>query len=235
MEIKINSNAEVSLSKLVSLENIESKILSYKLKDQTLTGDVAIYGKYLKKDNKKPANEVIVEFEEIVPFTIVFNRENIKIDDVEIEDFKYELLEEGLKCSFVIEIEYNDEFQEVPIEPSYELEDEEDKYEVLKELNDEISEITNKLDEKLDEFFEDREELIEEDEVIEKEVNHKFINKKEGYSKKFKHEGKTVISIYYTNAPGDIEKISKKENVGIDVLYKSNENSGFDNRIIVKK
>ena len=79
MEIKINSNAEVSLSKLVSLENIESKILSYKLKDQTLTGDVAIYGKYLKKDNKKPANEVIVEFEEIVPFTIVFNRENIKI------------------------------------------------------------------------------------------------------------------------------------------------------------
>ena len=84
MEIKINSNAEVSLSKLVSLESIESKILFYKLKDQTLTGDVSIYGKYLKKDNKKPANEVVVEFEEIVPFTIVFNRENIKIEEVKI-------------------------------------------------------------------------------------------------------------------------------------------------------
>lgn len=231
MEIKINSNAEVSLSKLVSLESIESKILFYKLKDQTLIGDVSIYGKYLKKDNKKPANDVVVEFEEIVPFTIVFNRENIKIDEVKIEDFKYELFEDGVKCSFVIEIEYNDEFQEVPIEPNYELEDEE-KIEVLKEMNDEISEITNKLDEKLEEFFEDREES---DELIEEEVNKNFINKKEGYSKKFKNEGKTVISIYYTNAPGDIEKISKKENVGIDILYKSNENSGFDNRIIVKK
>lgn len=251
MEIKINSNALVSLSKLVKLEEVKSKILSYKLKDQTLSGDAVIYGKYYKKDNKKGISEILVEFEEIVPFTVVFNRDSVAIESVEVEEFKYELIEEGIKCSFIIEIEYDDEFQEVPIEPSYELEEkEEDIYEVLKEMNDEISEITDKLDEKLEEFFEDRNEesyieadeeeyITEEQEIIDNELiienNNNIITKKEGFIKNFKNEGKCIISIYYTNSPSDIEKISKQENIGIDKLYKDNENTGFNDRIIVKK
>ena len=159
MEIKINSNAQINLSNIVEVEFVETKVSSYKLKEQTLSGDVLIYGKYKKKDPKKQNSEYTVEFEDIVPFTVVFNRNNINIDEVEIENFKYEMIEEGIKCSFIIEIEYNDEekedeFEEVEIVPSYEL-DEESKhtYEVLKEMNDEIGEITNKLDEKLEEFF----------------------------------------------------------------------------------
>ncbi len=251
MEIKINSNALVSLSKLVKLEEVKSKVLSYKLKEQTLTGDAVIYGKYYKKDNKKGNNEILVEFEEIVPFTIVFNRESVVIESVEVEDFKYELIEEGIKCSFIIEIEYDNEFQEIPIEPSYELkEKEEDIYEVLKEMNDEISEITDKLDEKLEEFFEERNEesyseadedefITEEEEIDDNELiienNNNIITKKEGFIKNFKNEGKCIISIYYTNSPNDIEKISKQENIGIDKLYKDNENIGFNDRIIVKQ
>lgn len=251
MEIKINSNALVSLNKIVKLGEVKSKILSYKLKEQTLVGDAVIYGKYYKKDNKKTVNEVLVEFEEIVPFTVVFNRENVVVESVEVKDFKYELLDDALKCSFVIEIEYNDEYHEVPIEPSYELDEEnENVYEVLKEMNDEISQITEKLDEKLEEFFEDRnEEHLEEIEKYnvpneEQEIelndnlvieNNNIITKKDGFIKNFKNDGKCIISIYYTNSPNDIEKISKQENIGIDKLYKDNENLSFNDRVIVKK
>ena len=49
------------------------------------------------------------------------------------------------------------------------------------------------------------------------------------------NEGKCIISIYYTNSPSDIEKISKQENIGIDKRYKDNETTGFNDRIIVKK
>ena len=250
MEIKINSNAEINLSNILDVEFVEAKVSSYKLKEQSLSGDVLIYGKYKKKDPKKQNSEYTVEFEDIVPFTVVFNREHIKIDEVEIENFKYEMIEEGIKCSFVIEIEYNDEekeeeieeeldeFEEVEIVPSYELdEDSKNTYEVLKEMNDEIGEITNKLDEKLEEFFDERNEVEEfiEDSKKQELDNQSIIHKKEGLVKNFKNEGTCVISIYYTNNPSDIEKISKKENVGIDKLYKDNEDFSLTNRIVVKK
>ena len=48
MEIKINSNAEINVSNSLDVEFVEAKVSSYKLKEQSLSGDVLIYVKYKK-------------------------------------------------------------------------------------------------------------------------------------------------------------------------------------------
>lgn len=237
MEIKINCNAFVSLNKLVELNEINCNINSYQLKDNILSGDTLINGKYTRKEKNKNTDLIenrIVEFEEIVPFTILFNRDNLTINKIDIVDFNYQLDDNSVKCTFQIlviynemELEEDEDIIEVPISINNDI-DEEQKVllDNLQEMNDEITELTEELDQKLEDFFDERED---DNNIVINAMN----NKKNKFIKNFKNEGTCTISIYYTNSPSDIEKISKKENIGIDKLYDNI--SEFNDRIIVKK
>ena len=81
MEIRLNCFDTIELNGFKKLEMIQLNVLSYNLKDDTLKGDVKINGEYLKGDETTGKN-----FEDLIPFTIVFRSSNISIDKVSIEN-----------------------------------------------------------------------------------------------------------------------------------------------------
>lgn len=149
MNVTINSNAFTKLEKMVGLSVVGIKVSDYRLQDQELSGNVKIYGEYYTEEEEYEKNNGLKEFENLIPFEIVFSKENPIIDEINIENFEYyEVAGRGIESSFdlVVEYEVNDK------------EENEDEYieEVKEQLTREIDELLEeKLEVRNDNFLEE--------------------------------------------------------------------------------
>lgn len=157
MNVTINSNAFTKLEKMVGLSVVGIKVSDYRLQDQELSGNVKIYGEYYTEEEEYEKNNGLKEFENLIPFEIVFSKENPIIDEINIENFEYyEVAGRGIESSFdlVVEYEVNDK------------EENEDEYieEVKEQLTREIDELLEeKLEVRNDNFLEEeRKQTIDE-------------------------------------------------------------------------
>ena len=88
MIIRVKCNKNIELNQFHNLESIELNVLSYKLEKDTLNGDVKINGIYALFDSEEKRN-----FEDIVPFLVVFRDENIEINNIEIENKVFDIID----------------------------------------------------------------------------------------------------------------------------------------------
>ncbi len=262
MELRINCNEAIQLDKFISMDRIESEVSFFEIKNDTLTGDVKLFGEY-KKQGKE--DSIKQGFEEIIPFTVVFRTKEIDIQEISIEHFSYHETEQGIDCQFEIFIQYEakekedeessdskeDESIEIPVETKEEI------IEVIhpdNPLQDEANKITEEyenilediLQERTDNFLEQNQNeestqsismnLNEQEEKPSKENNVDIVLKKtnEKVSLHFKHNEYKKVQIYYTYKDSDIEAISKKEHYPVDQIYRENSDYQSTRRIILK-
>ncbi len=179
MELKINCNQSIQLDKFISIDAINSEVSFYELKNDTLSGDVKLYGEYIKqiKDEKQKKG-----FEEIVPFTVVFRTNNFIIDNIIIENFSYNVIEnQGIDCQFNIMIYYHldDKNEEILNDDIYNTKDKDNQndkindktidinddnsIEIPVETDEEIISVTNdKLEQEANEITKEYEDVLEE-------------------------------------------------------------------------
>ena len=108
LDITVNSNAFVKLDKMVGLSEVDIKISDYILQNNTLKGNVKIFGEYYTDDLEYENNNGLKEFEDLVSFEIVFSKEDPVINQISINNFEYyELAGRGIETSFDLEISYD--------------------------------------------------------------------------------------------------------------------------------
>lgn len=229
MIIRVNCNNILNLNNFNKLKVIRLDILSYKLNKDTLVGDVKISGEYFKKEISESTC-----FEDIVPFTVVFRNEKVKIHNVLIENDVYKLIEnQGVDVNFDLVVNYsikdeneNEENKEKIIEVPVEIND--DLQMVINEIEDE-KEIIEKYENILDELLYTREETQEN--VLD---NIQFDNINEN-KVSFKNQSTTYnnISIFYLSNEKQMESISRERRISISDLYKQNSDFEKTKRIII--
>lgn len=247
MELRINCDASVKLKKINGTRNVNCNVIDYKIKKDTLNGNIMINGIYIKDELDKE-----FEFSELVPFTVVFRDENFDVTDIRVENFNNnDIVNQSVDCHFDIVITYE---ERKPIEEEVISEEdvEEDEIEVegediVEELIDD-EKISNKYDEMLqdilsrrnDNFLEEYEDEFE-DEIPEVEPipikSNIAVNLSKGKDDQKQPVFKTMkesyqsYSIYFINNDADIDRICKNENLNINDVY---EDYSKNRRIIVK-
>ncbi len=214
MEIRLNCNKIIELNNFDKLKLIKINIYSYKLEEDNLNGDVKVEGDYYKKDCLESMG-----FEELIPFTIVFNNKNVKIENIFIENDSYTINSNvGVEVSFDIIVKYslienknvNDSVIEVPVEI-------EEVVQVSNKMLEEVEDITAKYESLLDELF---------------DVRQDSNNNENQFIKKQKDSYKT-ISIFYINNEKELDIISRERRIPLQDLYKQNEDYSATHRIII--
>ena len=243
MEIRVFCNKLVTLNNFSDLKLIRLNVLSYNLKHATLTGDVKISGEYLKEENYE------MGFEEIVPFTVVFRNDKIKVNNIIIENDNYNvIINQGIDVSFELVVNYELTEEEQSNNGSKEeLETEEENIiEVPVEITDdfekmigdqkndvllEVEKITEEYDKLLSNILnvrcsnEDNNVVLNQDKRVENnKVNLKKLQS--NYNK---------ISIYYINKESELELISKEKRISINEIYKQNTDFEKTRRIILNE
>ena len=223
MEIRVFCNKLVTLNNFNDLKLIRLNVLSYNLKHATLNGDVKISGEYLKEENYE------MGFEEIVPFTVVFRNDKIKVNNIIIENDNYNvIINQGIDVSFELVVNYELTEEEQSNNGSKEeLETEEENIiEVPVEITDdfekmigdqkndvllEVEKITEEYDKLLSNILnvrcsnEDNNVVLSQDKRVENnKVNFKKLQS--NYNK---------LSIYYINKESELELISKEKRISI--------------------
>lgn len=185
MELRIKCDAKVNLEGLINIVNVMCEINDYNVDNNSLSGSVNVKGNYIKDDL-----HATYDFNENVPFTVVFKNNIEKIEKIEVEDFIFnEIVNNGIECKFNIFISYED------IESFNEDESLEDKETVVgKVIEEELEEIEDntlddekikdainkKYDELLEEILEKREDnFLEENDEIEDENWENDLDKQE--------------------------------------------------------
>lgn len=233
MEIRVNCNNLVSLNNFKSLKLIRLGVLSYNLHKATLTGDVKISGEYIKEDN------IELGFEEIVPFTVVFRNEMIKIEKVFIENDKYITNNiQGVDVNFDLVVIYsliedNNDNKKNEDEKHNQKTDEENIIEVPVEIEDETQMVQADV---IDELLEEAEKITQEyDDLLSKILdvrNDENINSNNNNNyKELESEEKELnikTSLNNVNIIKDNNKVTFKNqtttNNKITVYYVSKEN-----------
>lgn len=249
MELKICCDASVKLEKMSNVMEVECNVGDYKVDGDTLTGDIIIRGNYIRD-----VLEEHHEFDEVVPFTIVFNEKNFVVEGITIQDFTcQEIINQGLECNFNVIVNYIPEEENIE-EPNEEKEDEneeenEEEKEKEKEIEIETDEniievsdddIKNEIDKKYDNLLNEILEARADQNFLEKNDNIKVRSNEENSDCRalLKEIPDNYVSyrVYYTSKESDIEAIAKKEKISIDKVYKDNKNNDIVNkkRIIVK-
>lgn len=207
MEIRIKCEKEINLNQFMKLEDVNLNVQSYSLKNDTLSGDVKINGMYQKTNNDTFTHQ---GFEELVAFTVVFRDSNIKINNINILEENTEENSLGIKCSFVLRVDYDiEEVAEVPVEI------EEESMPVILEEHEITEEYTKKLEEKMN----NRESII-----LSKDTNVNLNNIKDNYSS---------INIYYLNNEKEIEKIANEKRISVSSILNKNDDFDKTRRIII--
>ena len=243
MEIRVFCNKLVTLNNFNDLKLIRLNVLSYNLKHATLNGDVKISGEYLKEENYE------MGFEEIVPFTVVFRNDKIKVNNIIIENDNYNvIINQGIDVSFELVVNYELTEEEQSNNGSKEeLETEEENIiEVPVEITDdfekmigdqkndvllEVEKITEEYDKLLSNILnvrcsnEDNNVVLSQDKRVENnKVNFKKLQS--NYNK---------LSIYYINKESELELISKEKRISINEIYKQNTDFEKTRRIILNE
>lgn len=134
MNLKIFCEASVDLIDYNKLESINYVVKEYDMRDETLSGFVTLNGNYSNKNNER------CDYVQDVPFTVMFKNDNYNIDNVMLDNFNYyEVVNNGIVCSFDLLIDYNMNIDESQI-PNVLYNDESD-FEISKqeEITDNLS------------------------------------------------------------------------------------------------
>lgn len=249
MEIRLKCNDSLELNNLDNLKTILLDILSYNLIGDTLKGDVMIDGEYFMKGEEQPRG-----FEDIVPFTMVFRSDNIKINDITIDNFDYEISKDNIiTLNFEIVVEYEiidkvdkEEIIEVPIEIN-EYEEVSSNDDVVEETfccvkdqkEENIKENNNKeLISELNQLKNEEVEITEKyDQLLDKIMNVRADNKANKNSSMFLNQKTSYnsITVFYLNKESEIENISKERRIPIQDIYKINDDFTKTRRIIINE
>lgn len=253
MDLKINCNAFVSLNGVEGVSKAFCEVLEYSVKNDTLRGNVKIWGEYKKYDNEK-----VYEFNDVVPFTVVFKNDLFEIENIKIDGFNYHLKDgQGIECDFDIIVDYydneivndNHNNEELVVDDKdYEIEetDEMSNDDITNMYNHQLDQILNEsrdlsdlIEEELEEYSTELpydNKLTEEDEI--KEEKNITINSKEDkcqFAIPKINENKCCVKVYYSMNDQKLEEIAKIENVSLEQLLNNSENRGGCRRIIIKK
>lgn len=204
MNVTINSNAFTKMDRMIGLSVVEIKILDYYLQNRILSGNVKIYGEYYTEDSEFETNNGLKEFENIIPFEVVFSKEDPIIDEIYIKNFEYyEVAGRGIESVFDLCVEYT-----VVIEDTDYIEIEAEE---IKE------EVTRQIDTILEEKLEVRNDNFLDEERVTKEPD------KMG-----------IIKIVYYDQNKEVKDICKKYNVSYYDILEDNKKYNFnDNHRIV--
>lgn len=232
MQIKINCNQLINLDNFLELSSISIDVLSYKLNNDTLEGDVKIGGFYQKNNNSKLLEQ---GFEEIVPFTLVFRSKNIQIDLISIENKEYHSFNTGIDVSFELVVDYSiveenkpniEEDIQIPVIINEEIETKSDiKISEIKEneIDNLSSDVENDISKKYDEIL---------DNLINTRTKDIHDNKKI----KIKDKDKlSKVVVYYISKESDVEKIAKIAKTGVNEIYTKNKDLLSSKRIVINE
>ena len=129
MILRINCNSSVNLKNLKEVSEIKSSILDYKLLNNQLNGNLLLSGKYISN-----IDMLVYEFNDLIPFSVMFNEVIDEIKNVSCEDFTYkhdDKNSEAIIVTFSLKVEYTN--------PIIKEEDE-----VQKQIDNTINEVLDK-------------------------------------------------------------------------------------------
>ncbi|MDD3999844.1 MAG: hypothetical protein PHX62_02985 [Bacilli bacterium] len=254
MELRICCDATVKLEKMTNVNEIYCDIDSFKVNGDTLEGNIRIHGKYIKDDVN-----IQYDFNELVPYTIVFKDRNYRINNIEVQNLNcQEIINQGIECNFDILVDYtpnsvdSDEDEILKPESVFDapkveeipIGEESEEIAVTAEddaiLSDETikAEINQKYNDLLNDILEARADENFFEMETKKAITINSGDSKDdcrGFLNKIKSDSKS-IKVYYTNKDVDIEQICRNEKVSVDKVYRDNKKSDFINkrRIIIK-
>lgn len=207
MNVTINSNAFTKMDKMVGISVVEIKILDYYLQNRILKGNVKIYGEYYTEDVEFETSNGLKEFENIVPFEIVYYKEDPIIDNISIKNFEYyEVAGRGVESVFDLCVEYTVETEQVS---QNEIEAEEIKEQVSRQID-------TILEEKLE---------VRNDNFLEEARGEK------------QHDKMSIIKIVYYDQSKEVKEICKKYDVSYYDILEDNKKYNFNDnhRIIINE
>ena len=207
MNVTINSNAFTKMDKMVGISVVEIKILDYYLQNRILKGNVKIYGEYYTEDVEFETSNGLKEFENIVPFEIVYYKEDPIIDNISIKNFEYyEVAGRGVESVFDLCVEYTVETEHVS---QNEIEAEEIKEQVSRQID-------TILEEKLE---------VRNDNFLEEARGEK------------QHDKMSIIKIVYYDQSKEVKEICKKYDVSYYDILEDNKKYNFNDnhRIIINE
>lgn len=221
MELRMNFTSFIKIKDASRINDICGEILDYRVTEDGVVGSLGINGKYYKNDLEKEN-----QFNESIPFNIVFTTPKFELIDLDCVNLDYDLVEgRGIEVSFDIKVEYNEledapdaietigertveEQEEVPTIESTELE----------EIKDEITEkVSSKLEETL-KFKDDN---------LPTETENFLDNLEEKRSK---------IKVCYYSNDKELENVCAKNDISLDKVFKDNKNNDISKyqRVIIK-
>lgn len=215
LELRMNYSAFIKLNKFVKINDISAEIKEYVKNGEVINGKLDVSGNYLEEDFIKSNN-----FNEEIPFSIIFKNENFEIVDIDCVNLDYQIIDgRGIEVIFDVLIKYEEECVEESediIEIPVIVEEEKVDYEAVKEEKEEETDLL--IEEKLDlcnDFSPTEEKNITETKKTEK---------------------KRVIKVCYYQDNKELDEVCNSNNIGIDKIFNDNKNTDFVKykRVIIK-
>jgi len=102
MNLRICCEANVELEDYHKVDSVNYNVKNYNLTNESLNGFVSVNGMYLNQNNE------VCNYCKDVPFTVMFNNKNYNIESINLDNFDYyEIVNNGIVCSFDLLIDYN--------------------------------------------------------------------------------------------------------------------------------
>ncbi len=216
MELKMNYNSFIKLKDFFKVIDINAEVDEFNTEGLLIEGNLTIKGKYLKRDNVTSEY-----FNEMVPFSISMNMENIDVEDIYCVDLEYVGVEaRGIDISFDIFINYNkvldDEREEIKNEEIYNNVDSLEEIDAIPVDNNDFEYIkeveTSRIDTLLKNTLSIKDDNSPTEEVIIRGLG----------------EDLSKIKICYYNNDKELEEICVKNELSLDNIFKTNQKYEFN-------
>lgn len=222
MELRMNFTSFIKIKDASRINDICGEILDYSVTEDGVVGSLGINGKYYKNDLEKEN-----QFNESIPFNIVFTTPKFELIDLDCVNLDYDLVEgRGIEVSFDIKVEYN-ELEDAPdaIETIGERTVEEQEETVPTIESTELEEIKDEITEKVSSKLE--ETLKFKDDNLPTETENFLDNLEEKRSK---------IKVCYYSNDKELENVCAKNDISLDKVFKDNKNNDISKyqRVIIK-
>ncbi|MCI6716058.1 MAG: hypothetical protein MR485_00990 [Mollicutes bacterium] len=222
MELRMNFTSFIKIKDASRINDICGEILDYRVTEDGVVGSLGINGKYYKNDLEKEN-----QFNESIPFNIVFTTPKFELIDLDCVNLDYDLVDgRGIEVSFDIKVEYN-ELEDAPdaIETIGERTVEEQEETVPTIESTELEEIKDEITEKVSSKLE--ETLKFKDDNLPTETENFLDNLEEKRSK---------IKVCYYSNDKELENVCAKNDISLDKVFKDNKNNDISKyqRVIIK-